>query len=306
MLGEAGKEVCLLADALLNYFDVVFKRFLAKITPDDDPVVVERTIGDPRIAEYMTQPCDEDAVRFYEQHTSLLQLKIKKKGKDPKAESECGKASSDLSAVPSARGGDGGTLSTAQAKTGKQAVKAKAQKPSSKSTPVGSGPPQVTDTVAGVEQGEVLGHDSFVFDESLFESADPMALPVEKSSGSSVSRPTGLGKGKGKGKERPAVKGNKASKPKKATASDHDQVTDEIEAAPLPSSDFLQIGVGNYSLSEWEEACEKILKKVKEHEFVRIRPLGENNGRHTAIANFFSPVIELYPTIAEEYLKMVK
>ena len=60
-------------------------------------------------------------------------------------------------------------------------------------------------------------------------------------------------------------------------------------------------------LTQWEEDCMKVLRKIKEHEFVKLRPATvEGPVRQTAIANFFAPVLELYPSIAEEYLKVIK
>jgi len=67
------------------------------------------------------------------------------------------------------------------------------------------------------------------------------------------------------------------------------------------------IGVSSYILKDWEQDSLRILRKIKEHEFIRIRPIGESGyTKQTAIANFFSPVVALYPAIAQDYLSTIK
>jgi hypothetical protein len=54
--------------------------------------------------------------------------------------------------------------------------------------------------------------------------------------------------------------------------------------------------------SEWEQSCSDILKRVWKHDFVDIsRPAKAGN----IVSNFMTPVVELYPQIADAYLELI-
>ena len=50
---------------------------------------------------------------------------------------------------------------------------------------------------------------------------------------------------------------------------------------------------------EWEQKCEKVYKNICRHEYV-------DPNRKTAVTNFFVPVLEAYPSLREEYLRVVE
>ena len=100
----------------------------------------------------------------------------------------------------------------------------------------------------------------------------------------------------GKGKQ---AKQNKRSSKGSAVPDEVDireELEDRAEAPPL----IRQSSVG--TVFEWEQPCVDLLKKLTKHEFLDI----SRSSAKTFKADFFRPVVELFPELAETYLEVIK
>ena len=74
-----------------------------------------------------------------------------------------------------------------------------------------------------------------------------------------------------------------------------------VEAMEVVEPQLTRISSTYMAPTEWEEACIEVYRRVTKHEFVdlaRARP-------GSITANFFVPVTEQHPSVAESYLSIV-
>jgi hypothetical protein len=90
----------------------------------------------------------------------------------------------------------------------------------------------------------------------------------------------------------------KASKGKRKKSNGHEEQM--LESAPVP---LVRLpSTGSSPMEQWEQDCYDLLKKLKRHEFLDLTKPNPKVFK----ADFFHPVIELFPDLAAEYLQEIK
>lgn len=274
--GDAGKEVRYLADTLLEYFKTLLRKFLKEVAGSGDEALIRRVLG-AEMADFLAEPDAPGMTAFFDGRASERTEKETAAAAASGASAVTGikavqpQAKPIVPVVPKPAGKGGKASDTS--------VIVRLPKSAPPAPVVAEVPTNVATTSDSNVASNVVKQPEPV---STYEA--PPILTISRSKSKDVLRI----KSKGKTAPRPSDAGG---------------------AEPLVKPGLVRsssVGAGEFS--ELEEACLRVLRKVKEHEWVKIKPPSEDPTRTvvvSAVADFFSPVVVLHPDLAEEYLRVV-
>jgi hypothetical protein len=286
-------DIRVMADALRNYFRYLLRIAIKIFQHLSEPTLVSFMIHLPEVEDYLLEPPTQDVLTFIKLASLNLEDMIDKSGllKQLGIKSITPETKELLTELFGVRA----AMETPTVASGKTSKGAKTQK-----TPVVE-PTATTTTKVPTMKALKRPLASMSYDEN------PMMMME------SVASPTPRTKAKASGGGGQAKK-RKLNGVEVYPAFDSNYEEDETALFEGGSSTFSPPPTNNISRTismnnvlaatagkpkdSWEEAADNVLKTISKHPYVD--PL-----KSTVAANFFDPVIEVMPSIAEDYLRLI-